>query len=185
MALRKKLRAVSLVLLLLAMTFNAFGEEGTPQESKHWGFTAEVLPISEWIGIGSWVPSIPWIGATFHLGDRFIIRPGIWSGAELPDVLTVIGLKCDFLITIRRSSRLLWYAGPAVYGTFLFAWSTEDVSFWLETALKTGVQLMITDNFGFYTDLGLVAIGEVKSGEMWPEYSSTKSYGLGAVFYIK
>ena len=44
---------------------------------------------------------------------------------------------------------------------------------------------MITQNFGFYTDLGFMAIGEVKGGEMWPEYASTKSYGLGAVFYLR
>jgi hypothetical protein len=185
MTAKNKLVVAALVLLLLAGTISAFGDQGATQESKSWGFTAEVLPSSDWIGFGSWVPSIPWIGAIFHLGDRFIIRPGIWVTAEPPDVVTIYGLKSDFLITIRRSGNFLWYAGLAVYGTLASYWSTEDVYFWLETAVKTGVQLMVTENFGFFTDLGIVAIGEVKGGEPWPDYTSTKSYGLGAVFYIK
>jgi len=44
---------------------------------------------------------------------------------------------------------------------------------------------MITPNFGFYTDLGITAFGHVQKGEFWPRYASTKSFGLGAVLYVK
>ena len=43
----------------------------------------------------------------------------------------------------------------------------------------------ITPQFGFFTDIGVAAIGEVDSGVTWPEFVNVQSYGLGAVFYVK
>jgi hypothetical protein len=156
--------------MVLAVSF-VYGEEPT---DRSWGVTAQVSHASQWVG------------GVFHFG-RFMIRPGLWSlGSTFSDTIAY-GLGSDFLLSGQSKSNLLWYFGPSLLSVVDVYIPNGDFDVAMEIAAKLGVQARIAPNVAVYTDIGLLFILNMLFGTVHDISFDmrVKSYGLGAVIYIK
>ena len=202
----------SRLLLVAGMVFVVALAFGESQEAKKWGLSTQVSNASGWIdpvGVGStwrhsvfnlgqWLNASGWIGGVFNLGQRFMIRPGLWEFVDYPNYFD-FGLKADFLFTGKSRERIFWYVGPSVLVIADLNFTqlvgvTEipaELNFDIEIALKAGIQAMIFQNVGFFTDVGFYTSGNIYSSGSSSSSEGTfygfglRGYGLGVVVYVK
>jgi hypothetical protein len=172
-SMNKSAKRLVLVALMIMVVSFAYGE--TPA-GKSWGITAQVSNASRWIG------------GVFHLGSGFMIRPGAWSLGSPSGSWTSFGLRSDFLFTGNTKNDLMWYVGPGILGEVFIDIGSGSIDIDIEIAVKLGAQAMIAPNVALYTDIGLLVMGNMLFGAVSQgtfEGIYAKSYGLGAVIYIK
>lgn len=170
-------RLIFVLMLLLLLSLNIYGENTVTPSARSWGITTQVSYNSSWVG------------GVFHLGPHFMIRPGIWSSGSPTYNISSWSLRNDFLVTFHSTDILMWYFGPGLTVEVEMNMDTQYFDIILELAAKFGIQVMINENFGFFSDLGMVVDGTIfdngSGTEGSLEYITMKSFGLGAVIYIK
>ena len=164
----KKTRSLFLVALMIVVVSFAYSEIPT---GKSWGLSAQVSHGS------------PWVGAVFHLGSHFMIRPGILIAGSPAGAWASWNLRSDFLFTGHTKSNLMWYVGPSIVGEVSALFDTGAFDVDIQIAVKTGVQAMIAPHVALYTDIGIQVDGTIPFGGIAGIYF--QSYGVGAVIYIK
>ena len=171
---RTIVRIMVLLVLLFFATFLAYSDENQQSSLGTWGLTAQVSNYG------------PAVGALFHIGDHFIIRPALFTTSTLHGGTLADGVFADFLYSIRAGSDFLWYVGLALAEFIDVVMDTGAVDLSIEVAAILGVQAMITERLGLYTDFGIRFGGQINvtDGQGSFDYIDFRSSGVGAVFYL-
>ena len=172
-----KLKKVLFVLVFMfaLVSTNLYSEESESVNGKTWGLTTQVSYNSIWAG------------CVVHFGNHFFIRPGIISIGYPNDNYSTYGLRSDFLFAFPIRDKLSWYIGPTASALMTVYFDGGDLELLAEVGVLAGAQVMISDNFAFYTDVGIIASGgtDFFNGFSNPLTITLRSLGLGAVIYLK